>query len=151
MPVPPELRKLNVLVGDWVGTIQSDHGETSQAHSSLEASFRWILDGYHLEGILHHTIGNRTYEARLVWSYDLLAKRYRVYWINNFSSLPMLYSGIPQPGNTIEISGKSGQGSEQTVERVLLVFSKERWQMTVTSQAAGRVRAKDVLRADRRK
>ena len=148
--IAPELQKLDALVGDWSGTMESSQHD-SISGSKLEASFKWILNDYHLEGVLRYSVNDMPYEARLLFSYDFSSKRYRVYWVNNFSSLPMSYDGAPQNTNTIVVSSHPDPAS-RVVESLRLVFSKDHWELkSRTGLPGGELTTQSVLKADRRK
>lgn len=132
--IPPELKLLDPLVGDWKGTMQAYGPATGKSSSPLTASFHWILRGYHLEGFLHCTFDKKSYEGRLLWSYDFLAKRYYLYWIDDFSSLSTVYAGVLGKDNSLQLTNRLIQGGQTTIQKLRLVPERAHWEIFIRNE-----------------
>jgi hypothetical protein len=118
----------------------------------LNATFGWILQGYHLEGILQYTLDDKPYETRLLVSYDGQAKRYQAHFIDNFSAAPSSLSGSFIDDRTLVLTGTRKQDAQVVKERVRLVFlAQDEWQLTSGSDVLGTMTDQLTLRASRKK
>lgn len=132
--MPPELKLLGPLVGDWKGTMQAYTPTTGKSTSPLSASFHWVLRGYHLEGVLRCTFDKKSYEGHLLWSYDFLAKRYRLYWIDDFSSLSTEYEGALGKDKAFQLTSRLTQGGQTMIQNLRLVVEQAHWEITIRNQ-----------------
>lgn len=147
---PPELKKLDPLVGNWDGeaTIYSTPSSTKST-ARMKASFRWILRTYHLEGTLSYAQQGRSFEGRVLITYDWNRKAYIAYWIDDFSSLPVLYTGSFREGSLV-VNGSLYQQPRPSKQRLRLkLLSNDEWELTGGSDFTGEMIDSFALRAHR--
>jgi hypothetical protein len=149
---PPELKKLDPLVGAWEGVATFYATPSSpKSTSPLKAAFRWILRTYHLEGTLNYTQQGKPLEARILLTYDWNRKLYQAYWVDDFSSLPVLYSGSLRDG-TLALTATVQQQPRPFKQRLQLkMLPGDDWQMTISSDFSGDMADNYTLRAHRKK
>jgi hypothetical protein len=120
--VPPEVAKLEFLVGEWV------HEEVHQgtpsgvgAKGAARSKNAWIHDGHHL----YHLYKSRRpdgseYDGRGVIAWDAAGKRYRFHWFDSTGAVAV-YNGAFDPEGTLifsaETAGFAG-GRELRIRRV---------------------------------
>jgi hypothetical protein len=138
-PRPEALARLASLDGDWQGTAALRATQwTPGSTSKLDATFRWILSGQHLEGTLRYTVAEKPFESRMLMSYDSHAKLYRVHWLDNASSESITFSGKFSDKGILDLSATRRQDSQVVTERLrLTLMPSGGWEMTSSSNATG--------------
>ena len=148
---PPAMAQLNGLVGEWHGTVRLHLQGQPDETSSLKSSFQWVLRDYHLHGTLQYTVGSRSYEALIIWSYNRDTKEYKTLWIHNFSSDAEIYHGTFHDG-AFNLTSRYREGGKNIISSLhLAVDASRHWTMKVTSGPDGEVRTITAFTADRSK
>lgn len=126
--VPPELRRLNGLVADWAGTNHLASTPTSPARNDpFVAQFRWLLDGFHLEGTLRYARENRPTQIRITWSFDYDTREYVVQWIDDAWSQATFFRGKPNSDGSILLRTERLVDGATVHETLNFKISKEAW------------------------
>jgi len=91
---PAELSKLAAWVGTWNAeqhVFATPMGPETRSKS--KATFRWVMNGMHLEGTHDFVYNDKPMEGRSVWSFNPDTKEYQCVWMDGMSPMVMVYSG----------------------------------------------------------
>jgi hypothetical protein len=108
---PPELTKLQFLVGDWAHD-EVHHGAANgvPARGVARSRIAWILGGHRLY-LTYKSLGPvGEYEGRGLFGWDPAEKVYRLDWFDNHGAVQR-YAGSFDPDEALVFSGEStGEG-----------------------------------------
>ena len=112
-PKPPaELQKLAGWVGAWNAEQHVFPSPMApETRQESKAFFRWVLNGFHLEGLHRFEFMGKPMEGRTLWSYDAERKQYQCIWLDAMSPMAYVYSGnFTDDGKLVVKASYTSQG-----------------------------------------
>jgi len=149
----PELSRLDPLRGDWSGTKKSAATPVQGADQSpLQASFRWVLGGYHLEGALEYVVAGRSHHVLSFWSFDPSDRTFHVHWIDDSGSVPTDWVGRFERDGSLVLSLSRKVQSQNVRERLRLrLTSPDSFRLEAGNDLHGGLAVQHVFEARRKR
>ena len=148
---PAQLNALDPLAGEWEGSATVYATPTSpKTTAPLSASFRWVLRTYHLDGILKYRLDDRPIEVHLLLTYAWNKRVYQAYWADDFSSIPVLYTGAVRNG-VLVLSGFTQQEPKPLKQQIRLTLTPGQLDLVGSAEFDGDWADRFKLQAKRKK
>lgn len=99
---PPELKKLEILLGSWTS---NDHMFESpfgpESNSTGKTTCKWVFNGMHLEGNHEFEMAGKPMYGRSTWGWDPERKQYQIVWVDGTAPSAIVYNGAFSSDNTL--------------------------------------------------
>jgi hypothetical protein len=136
---PPELKKLQILIGTWTSKAHTEAGPSGQAtdYTGL-TKFAWAFDGMHVEGEHTYRMGGKPEKGRSTWGWDPERKQYQVIWTSTAFPASYVYYGTFPDDTTAVLFGTYMVSGRAVTDKMTYTFrGKDEYTFVVESDAGG--------------
>lgn len=139
MTPPEELSKLAPWVGTWSAEQHVFPGPGNpESRSKSKSTFRWVMNGMHLEGTHEFVYNDKPMQGRSVWSFNPDTKEYQCVWMDGMSPMVMVYSGNFDPNGNLVVKASYNYQGKQVNDAITYSFpTPDSYSMKYESDMAG--------------